>query len=294
VLLSLKENQFKAFLESSHFKSFLKTQPLQVLYEIGSVRVDSSLHYVENLGDLKNEHFSLNDFKFIKSQFSNYDPSEWELIGSSTNHKCYWSTKQYDMGSSIGLGFYKFDVIFPFNIKHVMNTIFEQQYRVKYDGNLNQIQQLNYVNKNLSNSMMASSITKEIYKLVWPLNNRDFIVSSSGLFDTTNDTYYVGKKSCESTKAPPPEKNVIRSICVGGWAFKEITPTSTKYSQLFFLDMKGNIPRSVTKTLVKDRAKNFMKVGTKYMKINEKRGFKCEESNLMWKTIEENGSITLT
>ncbi|EFC42540.1 G protein signaling regulator [Naegleria gruberi] len=300
VLLSLKENNFKSFLESDYFKTYLKTQPLKVLYEIGSVKEDSQLFYVESLGDLKNESFSINDFKFLKMQLSNYDPNEWEVIGSSKHHKCYFSKKSYDMGESIGLNFFKFDCTFPFNIKHVMNTIFEKEYRLQYDGNLCEIEQLNYVEKKATDgpvtgsSLMASSVTREIYKLVWPFNPREFIVSSSGVFDTSTNTYYIGKKSCVTNKAPSePKKGVVRAVSMGGWAFQAIDENTCRYSQIFYLDFKGNIPRGVVKTILKDRAKSFLKLGTKYIKINEKRGFLCKESNEMWRSIEENGNVII-
>ncbi|KAG2382152.1 hypothetical protein C9374_005354 [Naegleria lovaniensis] len=364
VLLQLKENHFAAFLSSEHFKNFLKKQPLQLLYEIGSLKSDSLLQFVESLSEtMKCENFTLHDFRFIKKQFSNYEPDEWEIIGSSQHHKCYMSKRTYDMGESVGLSFFKFDVTFPFSAKQVMNTFFEQEYRYEYDGELNRIEQLAYYEKKISNNnnnhwnsttnsvspqqqpqqsqhsstpsspttsnspsllsspshtlnhpststtsttttsttshvnatsiLLATSLTQEIYKLVWPFSPRDFIVSSSGLYDLGTKTYLMGKKSCLSEKAKKPEKNVVRAFSFGGWAFKEIDDKTTQYSQMFYMDLKGNIPKPIIKSILKDRAKHFMKVGTKFLKLNEKRGFICNQDNFMWKTIEENGAMYL-
>ncbi|KAF0981221.1 hypothetical protein FDP41_013009 [Naegleria fowleri] len=350
VLLQLKENHFSTFLASDHFKNFLKKQPLQILYEIGSLKSDSLLQFVESLSEtMKCENFTLHDFRFIKKQFSNYDPSEWEVIGSSDHHKCYMSKRTYDMGESVGLSFFKFDVTFPYSAKQVMNTFFEQEYRYQYDGELSRIEQLAYYEKKISNSaigsiqcmtsssspsnspqispqnnipsspttdspmtivsstssalnnnhsnatsiLLATSLTQEIYKLVWPFSNRDFIVSSSGIYDLSTNTYFMGKKSCLSEKAKKPEKNVVRAFSFGGWAYKEIDEKTTQYSQMFYMDLKGNIPKPIVKSILKDRAKHFMKVGTKFLKLNEKRGFICNQDNFMLKTFEENGAMYL-
>ena len=112
------------------------------------------------------------------------------------------------MGESVGLNFFKFDVIFPYNATDVMNTLFELEHRLKYDTNLAKIDSVEYIEKHKGGNtqLMASSVTKEIYKLVWPFAPRDFIVSSSGIYDTTSKTYYIGKKSCLSAKAGDPEK----------------------------------------------------------------------------------------
>ncbi|KAF0980110.1 hypothetical protein FDP41_000888 [Naegleria fowleri] len=257
------------------------TCPKNLFDEVESLvlKSDSLLQFVESLSEtMKCENFTLHDFRFIKKQFSNYDPSEWEVIGSSDHHKCYMSKRTYDMGESVGLSFFKFDVTFPYSAKQVMNTFFEQEYRYQYDGELSRIEQLAYYEKKISNSaigsiqcmtsssspsnspqispqnnipsspttdspmtivsstssalnnnhsnatsiLLATSLTQEIYKLVWPFSNRDFIVSSSGIYDLSTNTYFMGKKSCLSEKAKKPEKNVVRAFSFGGWAYKEI------------------------------------------------------------------------
>ena len=297
VLLSLKESHFKSFLESDTFKQYAKKQPLKTLYEIGAVKANTTLFFVESLGDLKSERFSVNDFQFLKDQMLNTDKKEWELIGSSDAHKTFLSNKTFDFGGSLGLQFFKFEVTFPFGVKECMNTLMEQEYRLKYDGELAVINQLNYAHMkpstNTAHPTMASSITQEIYKLGWPLDNREFIVSSSGIYDSAAGMYIIGKKTCQSDKAPPVRKGTLRVTCLGGWGFQPIDEHTTKYYQVFYIDFKGNVPRAFIRALLKGRAKRFLKTGSKYMKMNEKRGFICKEDNLMWKTIQENGTIQL-
>ena len=297
ILLSLKESHFKSFLESGIFKQYLKTQPLKTLYEIGSVRSNTTLFYMDSLGDLKSERFSLNELQFIKDQMVKTEPNEWEVIGQSKDHRCYLSTKTFDFGGTLGLQFFKFEVTFPFGLTECMNTFLEQEYRLKYDGNLSFIQQLGYSEHkaatNGSSTSLASSVTQEIYKLGWPLDNREFILTTAGVFDRTDNMYVIGKKTCITDKAPPTKKGTVNATCIGGWGFKPVNEHSTKYYQLFYIDFKGNVPRAVIRSILKDRAKSFSKVGLKYIKLNEKRGFICKEDNMVWKSINENGQVDL-
>nr|CAG4716976.1 unnamed protein product [Naegleria fowleri] len=344
VLLQLKENHFVAFLESDFFKQFLKKQPLQVLYEIGTLKCDSVLQMADALNDtLRVEHVTLQDFKFVKNQFVSNNPNDWELIGSNSHYKCFLSTKTYDMGESEGLHFFKFHVTFPYHVSQVMSTMFEMEYRRKIETHLTHTERVAYLEKNFSSTLnssstmsalscssscssssphhhhrqgppsssssfssasvlMSSVLVYEKYKLVWPLTDRDFVTSQSGAYDATTSTYYLvmkGLTECQPSRLEvvlgkkEDNKNVIRGLSFGGCAFREVSPTSTEYSQLFYMDLKGRIPKQMIKAMIKDRAKEFTKIGTKLLQHNETFGFKVRNDNMVWKTFEENGTLHL-
>ncbi|KAL9650773.1 hypothetical protein ABK040_001823 [Willaertia magna] len=312
VLISLKENQFKNFLESNYFKDLLLLQNLQFLYDIGNPKESSvDFSFLESFTNLKNEFITKNDLKFLKDKFLQQDEKLWDLVDQSKNHKTYLSTTTFDFGDSIGLYFIKFEVTFPYPIKQVLNTMCEKEYRLCYDPNLKEIIELKYINKSVDNSNLATIVTHERYKLTWPFDDRDFFVRSCAVYDKTDNVYIISKLSLENKELieqQPKKKGVIIATSIGGWAFQSIDPvtqqvvngfnhnndnTHTKYYQLFYLDFKGKIPKGIVTMLWKKRAKAFYKLGMKYLKINEERGFKCEEDNKVLLTLEENGMAEL-
>ncbi|KAG2388520.1 hypothetical protein C9374_000684 [Naegleria lovaniensis] len=333
VLLQLKQNHFVSFIESEFFLQFLQKQPLQVLYEIGSIREGSVLQLADSLCEtLRIENVTCQDFKFVKNQLVSNLAQDWELIGSNAHYKCYLSTKTYDMGESQGLHFFKFHVTFPYHVLQVMSTMFEMEYKKKIETHLTHTERVAYLEKNFENSnsssamkgtrssstssmasnnssnsqtnqtahshaselLMASVLVYEKYKLVWPLSDRDFVTTQSGAFDANSNTYFwIMKGLSECARVKKEEKNVIRGLSFGGCSFRELTPNSTEYSQLFYMDLKGRIPKSVIKGMIKDRAKEFTKIGTKLLQHNETMGFKVRDDNMVWKTFEENGTLHL-
>ncbi|KAL9650012.1 hypothetical protein ABK040_003130 [Willaertia magna] len=296
ILVSLKECCFRSFIESPTFTTFVYNQPLKLLFEIGTLKTGNLL-FMESLGDLKTEYFTKHEIKFIKDKLTKTTEDEWELVSKTKNHKTWMSTHKYDFGGTVGVHFIKFEVIFPNNVHQVMNTLNEVEYRYLYDGNLFDIKSVKYISKEGSgdddNPILATSITHEAYKLSWPFSDRDFIMANAAVYDKTDDLYIIAKKSCECDTSPPLKKGAIRCKTLGGWIFQKIDDNTTRHLQLFYCDMGGKVPRRFVSNLMKFRCKNFYQVGLKYLKLNEKRGFVCQNDARILETLKENGSCYL-
>ncbi|KAL9647909.1 hypothetical protein ABK040_008180 [Willaertia magna] len=303
VLYNLKENHFKQFIDSKDFLNYVQTQPVQLLFDIGTPKESSSLCFVENLSDLKSQYWTWSDFKFLKQKFLETDEKEWEMISKGSDHKCFMSKEKFEFGDCEGTPFFKFEIEFPYGIAEVMNTMFELEYLKKLDPNIDETQFIKYnpkevltSNSDLSQNMthFASAVVYESFKLGWPITDRDFLSSVSAVHLKKENAYMMGKKTCECTETYKPKKGAIRSVCLGGWMFLPMGLKKTKYIQLYFLDFKGKIPRGLVEDVYKKRAKGFYKLGMKYLKESEKKGFVCKNDFMKClKSIDENGPVDL-
>ncbi|KAL9644083.1 hypothetical protein ABK040_005549 [Willaertia magna] len=183
----------------------------------------------------------------------------------------------------------------------------------------------NTTSENDNKQQYATSVYQELLKFPWPFNNREFVYRASLVYDKIDDFYLLSQLSIheDNNQIPKPINDNVRALSVGGWSFQAIDPITkrvipsgpdrphtkdfylkkensedihlvdTKYCQVFYLDMKGKFPRPLVNTLWKSRAKAFQKVGLKYLGLNEKRGFICNENCDVLKTLEENGIVEL-
>ncbi|KAL9642295.1 hypothetical protein ABK040_007294 [Willaertia magna] len=351
ILLSIKENYFKSFLESDIFKQFIVKNSIEVLHEIGSLKFDASLRLVESFGDLTNDTMTLKDAKFIKMKLDsevdcNEQNSEWKLISKrkskNSNHILYFSLQTFDFGSSTGVTFFRIEVDFPYPALLVLNTLIEKEYRIENDGNLTNLEAIKYNPSNYNNSIENNTIIDtshlidnnlsnhhnvneknnntndknkttdnhnkidvnnypndteiqlatcnilETYWLNWPLADREFLGCYACVFDETKQSYYILRKTCHCKEIPNPRKGKIRGAGVGGWKVTILDENSCKYTQVFYVDFKGNIPRAIISAMIKRRAKITYKLTLKYLEKNLKRGNLCLEDLNIYKTLKEN------
>ncbi|KAL9652410.1 hypothetical protein ABK040_012065 [Willaertia magna] len=312
ILIMIKESKFKTFLESDIFKKFIQTQKLYVLTEIGTPKIDSTFNYIHSLTNLNSDVFTINDFKFLKNKMLDNSKEEWDIVSQSKNHKCYLSTKTWDFGTSVGLQIFKFEVEFPYTVQQVMNTLCELEYRYEYDGELKRTDIVKLIDKEIHNSeenipqnslALASAVTSEIYKIIWPIADREFVGPNSAIYDPNSNSLIIGMKTMENKPyLPEAKKGVIRGNALGGWLFQpinnnnnnnETTSSGTRYIQLFYMDFKGKLPKAIIKKSIIARSKRFYKLGMKYLEKNEKRGFICnDDAGLFW-CLKQNGSVAL-
>ncbi|KAL9658060.1 hypothetical protein ABK040_012298 [Willaertia magna] len=303
LLLNLKETKFNDFLQSKIFKKYMKEKPLQFLYDIGTLKETSHFKLIENLCDITREVITFYDFKFVKEKMNSDNKDDWELIDSGKNYKTYLSADTFNFGSSNGVNFCKFEIIFPYEAKNVMKTILEVDYRLQYDGTLTNVQEIKYINKpntqnEKGNTQFATGIFMDTYHFGWPITDRELLMCCSAVYDKKEKSYLFVGKSCNCKEAPIEKKDPIRGVCISGWKFKEdYDPITlkpfTKFCQLFYLDLKGKIPRILVYQNVKKRAKNFYKIGLKYLKIHEKKGFVTINDTKAMEMVEENGAIEI-
>jgi hypothetical protein len=285
IVIGLNEHVFPLFLKSKLFEKFIELNTLNTLYEIGTVRKNSLLYYIDGLTELREPTVVSTDVNFIETQVKDSDVG-WELIGRSDHHSCWYSKDTYNIGDSNRLNFFKYYVTIDFDINTVFNTFKELDYRKILDKNLVNITNVTYLVPNIPGGLYTS-ITSEEYKLTYPFKNREFIVSTSGI-RRDNKIIIVMKTS----DYPVPYKDkVIRCPSIGGWVFENIGEGKTKYCQFHYIDFKGKVPKGIMKILLKSRAKQFYSkskeaitkfVGTRYITLQD---------NEIGKTISDNRTL---
>jgi hypothetical protein len=74
------------------------------------------------------------------------------------------------------------------------------------------------------------SITHENYPLVWPLENIDFIVANSIIFDPNTNFHYYIRKSVNLGKNTRKKESCVRALLFEGWImFHDLNTNSTRY-----------------------------------------------------------------
>ncbi|EFC37200.1 predicted protein [Naegleria gruberi] len=312
---SLKLNYFHGFLKSDLFHNYLikSGKTIDILHEIGTLKEGIEYMAVESMADLKNQNFSLGDFAFLKRKVfcgETINNREWILAVNQKQYKCYFTKDKYDFGNSVGLKFFKFEILFPYNVKQVLKTFTNQEYRQKIDEYIYDIQTVKYVEEphiQTKDKLFTSVINHEKYKLIWPIKDREIIVCTSSVHDRVSNLYIIGFKSCDSLcleenpehqlhneKQEKSKKKIIKACVVGGWFFESLSENETKFHEIYYIDMKGSIPKLMMDKVITNRASKFYKLGLKYLKENERNGFPIPQRDAyLYQLFKKNGDIYL-
>ncbi|KAL9646735.1 hypothetical protein ABK040_001157 [Willaertia magna] len=278
VIMNLREYLFQLYLKSDVFTTFILSQPLQTLFQIGVLKKDNPLYYISSFGDLESKKFIKENFMFLKHLALN--DCSWKMIDSCQNPTCFKSNHQFDFGTSKNSRFYKFESILPFEMKHLGQILLKYNPTKKF--NLIESKELSYVPKKKEQQRYASIISQETCQFQWPLSKRDFLFTESGTYDSEDDLYIFCKKSCKYELAPKTRNE--RSSIIEAIILQPIDEESTKLIQLYFIDLKGMIPRSITTNYLKKQAKIVNDNCLNHLVNN----LPLRSENL-WLCIQENG-----
>jgi len=278
ILIGLNEQVFPLYLKSNSFLEFLSHSTLSTLYEIGTIRQDCILYHLDRLYNLVDPYVTIQDISFIEKQMIECNEDQWELLGKSKNHTCWYSKNIYDICNSTGLNFFKYYVDLDYDIHGCLRIFKELHLRQELDKNLVSITDIDYLIPT-NQEQLYTAITREEYKLVLPFKNREFIVSTSGIYK--NDMFIIVMKT--SNYDVPTTKKVIRCPSIGGWIFKK-NGNRTQYCQFHYIDFKGNVSKNIMKTLLKSRASQFH---SKFKRIIDNNITGINDNNI-GKTIVDN------
>lgn len=251
IVSSMKDHVFPMFLKSKLFMSLIDCSTLDLLYQIGTVNENTLLNYIDKLSNLNDEYVTLDDLKFIESQVSE-TTGNWELLGKGKNYKCLYSKDSYNIGDSSGLNFFKYYIDIDYDFEICLATFKEKQYRLMLDKNLVSLDNIAYLTPK-NEKQLYTTITRDEYKIIYPFENREFIVSTSGI-KKDNKIYIIMKTSNYES---PYKTNAIRCPSFGAWVFENMGNNKTRYCQLHYVDFKIPIPNAILKMLLKKRAKQF-------------------------------------
>jgi len=91
----------------------------------------------------------------------------------------------------------------------------------------------------------ASRITRDIYRPGWPIKDKEFIMTSSGI-KYTDGCYIMTSKTCQLME------DTTRCFSFGGFMVKPLSEDVTHYSRLFYVDLgHGLLNKLVHKSMVK-------------------------------------------
>ncbi|KAL9648100.1 hypothetical protein ABK040_007466 [Willaertia magna] len=292
ILYSLKESQFIQFLESNTFKSYVKNNNIGVLHEIGGLKINSPMKLVDNLADLKSDVFTLRDVKFLKQQLTSDPADDWEVITKSKNYFLYFSKQSYTFGSCNGAQFWRQDTTVPCKAEQLLSTVCELEYRSGWDGNAYDIQQFHYHNiekqENFDDRPLASTVIAEWLKLGFFLTDREMPCTYTAVYDKSINAYFMCRKTCESQYFPTQRKGTIRGSGIYGIMIQDIGENECKFNQVVFADFKGNIPRAMIGSVIKNRAKHMQKNILKYVELNAKKDYICNNDGKILQTLKDN------
>lgn len=259
VLVYLKEGVYVNFINSQHWKEFTSQQPK-------AKSLDHATCTKANIISLKEQIFK-------------HLPTEWDIISKHDNLICYCS-KQSDM--------IKAEIIIPFPARECMEVITNS--KTKTDKNLTKTETLDYMIPN-EVGHLYSVLTRYTYKLLWPLTDREFILSTSGIYDIPSRTYIICMKTVTNHPMIPPEhKDLIRCSAFGCYAFQELDTQTTKHTQLFYYDLKATIPKVAFKKLLNKRITHFRKSAIESIKAQRRESLNAYSisDNYISKTINDN------
>lgn len=285
IIRGMNEQIFPLFLKSRLFEKFIEISTLNILYEIGTIKKNSILYYIDGLCHLKDYYITHDDVEFIQSQALDSNCG-WDIIGRSEHHSCWYSKDTYNIGESNRLNFFKYYVNIDEPMLTCYNTFKELEYRKLIDKNLVTIDNVTYLTPE-KEGQYHTSITREEYKLVFPFKNREFIVSTSAVHVAKNKIVIVMKTS----NYPVEHKNkVIRCPSIGGWIFESDIndDNKTRYCQFHYIDFKGQVPKKVMKILLKTRAKQFYSKSKEVIDKFGSMGNVNIEDNGIGRTLHDN------
>lgn len=251
ILSSMNDHIFPLFLRSKLFTSFIESSTLYTLYQIGSVNNSTLLYYIDKLDNLRDEYVTWNDVQFIESQTLD-SMDGWKIIKNGGHYKCLYSKNSYNIGDSSGLNFFKYYIDIDCDVETCLSIFKESKYRLMLDGNIVSIDNIAYLTPK-TNNQLYTAISREEYKIIYPYENREFIVSTSGI-RKDNKIIIIMKTSCYDT---PSKNKTIRCPSVGGWIFEDVGNGKTRYCQFHCVDFRMSIPNGIIKMLLKKRARQF-------------------------------------
>lgn len=282
IIRGMNEQIFPLFLKSKLFEKFVELSTLNTLYEIGTVKKNSLLYYLDGLSKLRDHYITKDDVEFIESQVIESNCG-WDIIGRSEHHSCWYSKDTYSIGESNRLNFFKYYVTIEQPLLICFNTFKELEYRKLIDKNLVAIDNITYLRPE-KEDQYYTAITREEYKLVYPFKNREFIVSTSAI--KSNDKIVIVMKT--SDYHIDYNNKLIRCPSIGGWIFESVGDNKTKYCQFHYIDFKGKVPKKIMKLLIKSRAKQFYSKSKEVIDKFHNISYCNTEDNNIGRTLHDN------
>jgi hypothetical protein len=182
-----------------------------------------------------------------KSQLS---AISWELFTDKDRIEIFTPT---EYTHETGIVPIKFKTIINQNISKVVSVLADDQRKVQWLPKLKS-------SKLIETLSETKAITYYVYKSPWPFNDRDFLIKSSGVFNTKTKELYVEMISIKDHKDLKENTDNVRGFSHDGYVrVKFLTSTSTEIEMAFLNEFGGYIPSFVINLVQKKWPYIFMK-----------------------------------
>lgn len=238
VIVTLRDNYMNDFLSSAMFLKYLVGKKLSLLYSIGYLKEGNIMHYIKSMNNVRIH--TMHDFNFIRNQVES--SKEYRVLKKFRYGSISVSNHRFDVGlRSKNIHVYKLEKMFGWNADFSIHRLTDQfqmyePYLVSSD-----VIMLHSRRENT----YASRITRDIYRPGWPIKDKEFIITSSGI-KYTDGCYVVTSKTCQLMD------DTTRCFSFGGFMVQPLSSDVMKYSKLFYTDLgHGLLNKLMHKSMVK-------------------------------------------
>jgi hypothetical protein len=242
VLLEIKMDNFPRFIRSDHIRKWVATKSLEYMFKIAVKRdklADESLKFdYSDLGQTE-PNLSDKDVRFFLA-LAKDSLGNWKQLKQTRVNQTYISHNQYNFGMGShekGLRIFKFQGMLNFDHHKVMNAILSDKTRLKMDGNVTMIRQIDFI-KAGGKHKFPMTIHNAHVAFFWPISVRESVTAETVWYDTKDKRYIYICKSCTHSKAPG-DKDKVRMAQLGGFIVQQVTDTKTLYYDIRFINLRG-------------------------------------------------------
>jgi len=204
MLLVEFSEMFSRFTRSSEFHSFVESKSRQDMLRFVSVKYVDSNYTIEVPVSFHDTIRKI-DIEFALSQAE--DSVLWEMIAQddiTNGGATFISRNRFKLGDTLkpsyskGFKLMKSTGILPFHYKDVMCAVIHEQGKQLLDNSLVNVQHLGFIHRNQRKANpYCVTVTSETFPLIFPFQNRDFLMHSTVIHQETAKRFIVISKSSE-------------------------------------------------------------------------------------------------
>lgn len=245
-------------------QSAIELTPKARRYSAPALISSPEVHYYEDFETVKIRD---EDVGFVNDLTN--DVNGWRPLLEQDSYSSFISKNKLYFCKSKPNRVYKTTGLVTYALDGVLHTLLSTEFRNLYEQQFTQPAHI----ETLLQDNYGASIMHELFPMIWPMSNRDFVTSNTVIYkpDAAHARYIIVKKSCTHVQAPG-KKNTVRAKMISGWVLEYVNDHVTKYSHILFMDM-GKSMESIMTIMFKKRASVIYSGLSKALAMNALQGF---------------------
>lgn len=278
VMMDLKEDVWSRFIRTPEFLNFMSDwQAANGSFWTTGQEMMTICGFDVSTPFFKDEDFERVE-EWVKGEFIEDEP--WKLTVKKKEYSVYLSEKgiKADSYTDRAVKSWKIEGTVDIPLEVLAKILISTPLRIQTDGNLKTVTALDFLTA--PDSKYACSITHEVYDMGRLVTDRDYVLSQSFRSEETKDglkRLILIRKTVDHEMAPKSTKKPIRADAIACFYLEEINATRSRYYEVGWIDLKGNLPLWLWEALIKMRGGVFHK--------GLKRRYK------IWKAAEKEGKL---